>query len=68
MQVTIKICATSPNKRGTRSGLVILWALGFRYARMALAPLNHIAPARESSSTRIRYKKWAGATSCTGDR
>jgi uncharacterized membrane protein YkvA (DUF1232 family) len=28
--------------------------LGFRYARIALAPLNHIAPARESSSTRIR--------------
>ena len=35
------------NKRGPRSSLGILWLLGFRFARIALAPLNHIALASE---------------------
>jgi hypothetical protein len=34
-----------------RSGLFILWALGFRFARMTLAPLNHIALASEPAES-----------------
>jgi hypothetical protein len=37
----------APNKRGPRSSLGILWLLGFRFARITLAPLNHIALASE---------------------
>ena len=29
--------------------LEVLMVVGFRFARIALAPLNHIAPTRESS-------------------
>ena len=46
---------TSPNQPVTRSSLVLeswyLGLLGFRYARIALAPLNHIALASEHAES-----------------
>jgi hypothetical protein len=51
----------------------VLYALGFRFARITLAPLNHIAPTSESSSTRLRSNGWAqrrrqAAVSCNTKR